>query len=190
MKEAFLRLWFGFWIWAIYAGRLRRPLNRLQRWINREGAAPTRQLADLKTPNDVRQRLMDFEWRRDETRIGGLAVPLDYVSDPMVVEARLHNRAVRDGDCDDAHHYAAVQLSRMKGVSKALHVTIGYPGGGHMACVYEFENSWYLMNYDRVHALPDGPQQAEAILMRWAGHEGKEPRWFVFETPQLERTQP
>ena len=189
MGEWFLRGWFGFWIWVLYALRLRRPLNNLQRWIVAESKRPRLPLEPMRVPGDLRARLADFNWRKDGTRIGGLFIPLDYVSHPEVTEARLQNGEKADGDCDDAHHYAAVQLETMIGVDEVLHVSVGYPGGGHMACVYLFQDRWWLLNYGKIIAI-GGPLEAGPELMSWADHAGKRPRWLLFETTDFRRVKP
>lgn len=187
------RAWFGFWIWALYALRLRRPLNNLQRWIAGERKAPRAELARLLHPADLVEHFRGYDWRPDGTRIGGIFLPLDYVSAPEVTEARLRDASRADGDCDDAHHLAAVYLERMIGVERAYHVTIGYRGGGHLACVYRFRGAWYLLNYDRIHLL-DRLDDVEAVLLRWAtrakGIDVGPARWLVFETTDFQRVRP
>lgn len=182
-----IRRWYRFWIWVLYLGGLRGWLNDRQRALARDDRTPKKPLVELLHPSDLQQHLADFDWRKDGTRVGGFFFPMDYVSHSQVFEARLADGKPYDGDCDDVHHYAAVQLLRMHGVDDALHVSIGYPGGGHMACVYLFRRKWWLLNYQKIHALPDGPQDAERVLMKWAGHEGKRARWLVFENTKLKR---
>lgn len=123
-----------------------------------------------------------------------MTFPIDYISDPRVFEARLRTRNAGDGDCDDFHHYAACQLERMVDVTAAYLVSIGYRGGGHMACVYRFRDQWILMNYQRLHPLGH-PNDACKVLLEWAERQnvtGKPLRWrwFLFEDTNLRRVEP
>lgn len=174
----------------LYACRLRRPLNSLQRWIAGDHKAKSTSLRWCSSPADVRNILDRFDWRKDGTRIGGIFFPLDFVSKATVTQARLYNKHAVDGDCDDAHHYAAMQLLRMVDVDEVYHVTIGYPGGGHLACVYSYRGNWWLMNYGTVTKLVDGLESVADVLMAWADHPGKKPRWLVFETVDFHRVYP
>lgn len=185
------RAWFGFWIWLFYALRLRRPWNSVVRWAL-ERNAPRESLAAVRSPGDVALALSGWRWRRDGTRVGGLFVPIDYVSHPEVVQARLLSGESTDGDCDDAHHYAAVQLARCWGVGRVLHISIGYKDGGHLAVVYEYRDCWWLLNYGRVTQLVGGPNSAVGPLLRWAQRpEDERPRWLYFEDPTtLRRVRP
>ena len=189
-----IRAWYWFWIGVLYGLRLRRPLNSLQRRLQKERSEARLPLADLRTLDGLRAHLKPFDYRKDGSRIAGFFFPMDYVSDPEVFEARLRSGAVADGDCDDFAHYAATQLKRMG--HDAYHVTIGYQGGGHVACVYrgKGDGTWYLMNYQTVTYL-EHPQDAEEHLLKWATarrtrkHEKgtAKSRWLVFEDTNLKR---
>lgn len=184
-----LRLWYGFWIWLLFALRLRKPFNDLQRRLAGEHKAPRKPLAEVSHPGELREHLKGFDWRRDTFNVGKFRVFADFVSHPQVFEARLADPDTEDGDCDDFGHYAATQLLKMEHVSQAYAVSVGYPGGGHIACVYEFRDVWYLMNYFEITRMDD-PLAAGALLMKWAGHTGKKPRWLFFEDVDLKRVRP
>lgn len=181
-----IRAWYAFWLWLAYATGFRWRWNALLRRVL-DGGAYREPLATLKHPPALAHHLRRWAWRRDGGRIGGLFIPIDYVSHPEVTEGRISSHLHADGDCDDAHHYAAVQLSQMPRVDVAVCVSIGYPGGGHMACVYRYLGEWWLLDYGRITLLADGLDSVEGVLMASRGHAGKRPRWLVYEDIGLQR---
>lgn len=191
-----VRAWYSFWIWLLYATRLRRPLNTLQRRLAGEGNAPVAPVMFADHPGTLREVLATKQWRQDGIRLGGflgLFIPLDYVSRPAVTQARLNSRAVPDGDCDDLVHWAAVILKRMRDVGEVYHVSIGYRGGAHVACVYQFQGRWWLLNYGEITALQN-PRDAKRVLLEWAarvkGGAVGSGQWLVFETTDFVRVRP
>jgi hypothetical protein len=194
MGETLLRAWYGWWIFWLYALRLRKPLNELQRRLAGElHRAPRTALAEIDHPGGVREVLARKQWRADGVSLGGLFIPLDYISDAEVTQARLDSDREADGDCDDLHHWAARVLERMADVSAVYHVSIGYRGGGHVATVYRFRDRWWLLNYGVVLPL-HAPADARGLLLKWAsrvrGYDVGPGRWLVFETTDLERVKP
>lgn len=182
-----IRAWYRFLVWALFALRLRRPLNNLQRWLAGEHKAQRLPLASLYSVAGLLNHLDGFEYRKD--RIGGIAA--DWVTDPEVFEARLATPGA-DDDCDGYHHYCAVQLGKMLEIDCAYHVSIGYKGGGHIACVYRDDTGrWWLLNYQTRTALVS-PYDAEDVLLEWASRGGsrdvgERAKWFFFEDTELRR---
>jgi len=175
-----IRLWFGFWIRLVYLLRLRNIINVFQRWL-KERKAEKSHLRDFDSPeNMVNYARTFFDWRRDETRVGGIVFPLDWISHPEVFERRLEKRENLDGDCDDYAAYCCAHLKKM-GIDAWL-CSVGYPGGGHTVCCYEHNGKKYLINYklQEIQDFNDVPQ----IIAEWGTRKnGKEPKvyWYLFE---------
>lgn len=181
-STTFKRVWFSFWIHLAYLLRLRRPFNSFQRWWKERGAEKSPLfLADH--PLDVLRFAKEhkFEWREDATRIGGWTVPLDWVSDPRVFQARLEKDPFPegDGDCDDYHYWFATCVSKIPGVGRVVLCSSGFRKGGHTTCAYEWEGGWWLVNYEV--SRIDDPNDIPRIVAEWARGEGAESLWHVFE---------
>lgn len=167
-----------------YALRLRWPFIWLQRLLKGELSAPREPLpTHLKTPEEIylyaKQR---FKYRKDEARLGKWIVPMDWVTDPEVMQHRLNNPDDRDGDCDDIHFWAARMLQDCPGVSRVYLCSSGFVGGAHTTCVYRYNDAWYHLDY-RIYTLAN-PNSAP---MRVASRYTRPPNavkvtFSVFET--------
>lgn len=176
--------WFSFWISLAFALRLRGASILLQRWLKKEHKAKRAELLRAANPADIRQYALDhkYTWRKDATRVGGIMIPLDWVSEPEVFQARLEDAHPSDGDCDDYHFWFASCLKLIPSVDEVLLVSVGYPGGGHTVCAYRQGEQKYLVNYgiqpiDSFDAIP-------SVIARWGVDDGKEPDvlWYAFES--------
>lgn len=178
------KLWFAFWIRVAYVLHLRGPAVKLQRWLKREHRARRSELIKAQSPADIRQYAVDndYEWRKDETRVGGWMMPLDWVTEPEVFQARLEDSVPKDGDCDDYHFWFASCLKEVESVDEVIMLSVGYPGGGHTVCVYRQGTEWYLVNY-KIQPIP-GPMDAPKIIAEWGTDAPKTPEvlWYVFES--------
>lgn len=173
--------WYGFWIRLAFLLRLRGLSVRLQRWLKRETKAPRAPLESFPRPEAIEEYVSSrFEYRDDETRIGGWTVPLDWVTDPEVFQARLDSDEKRDGDCDDFAFWVANVLLDVPGVEVVYLVSAGFPGGGHTFCVYRYHGGWFLFDY-RISELRNPNDAPERIAHRYFG-EGTEVYWYAFET--------
>jgi len=146
-------LWWAFWIRVYFFGgalgvNLRRIVNGLQRLLNREPWWPRAPLPLFATPGDVEDYIRGrFAWRKDGTRLGGLFLPLDYVTHPEVFQAQLETEGGVDGDCDDHHFWVATVLQTVPGVAWAHTLSCVWKGGGHTTCLYEHNGVIRLFNY-------------------------------------------
>lgn len=175
--------WYGFWIRIAYALRLRGFVVRIQRRIKGERKAPREALPQFATPEDLETYIRArFEYRRDQTRVGGFMLPLDWVTHEEVFHARLLDPELPDGDCDDYAFFVARALLLISGVSDVLLLSSGYKGGGHTTCVYRYKSNWYLFNYKI--QLIDDPNNAPQLVSNWGSRRDARPaktNFYVFE---------
>ena len=168
-----MRRWWGFWIRVFFWTKLRVIVNGGQRLWKREPWADRSDLLRFDTPQEletyVRAR---FKWRADATRVLGLLIPIDYVTNPRVVQSRLDQEGGGDGDCDDHHFWTASVLQLIPGVSWAHPLSCVWKGGGHTTCLYEYKGLIYLFNY-RIGLMIEAPsvklaaQLAAQEVLKW-----------------------
>jgi hypothetical protein len=147
---------------------------------------PRSRLFEGKTPNEIRDYATSngYKWRRDETRVGGWLMPLDWVTHPEVFQAKLEQSPYPggDGDCDDYHNWFAACLSKLPSVQRVYIVSSGYPGGGHTTCCFKQNGAWYHVNYN---IAPIGdPNKIPQIVADWGDRKhkkGNEVTFYVFE---------
>lgn len=181
--------WYGFWLRVAFALKLRRPFNRFQRWLKNEHKAPRKALPSFEDIFDVDRyaRKQKYTWREDATRIGGLMLPLDYISEPEVFQAKLELPISPDGDgdCDDRHFWAAHCYKRIKGVEDVVLCSSGFKGGGHTTCAVLFNGQWYHDNYGLEPI--DDPNDIPMLVAMWGTKAGKpvEVTFYVFEDVEL-----
>jgi hypothetical protein len=182
--------WYGFWVRIAYALRLRRGANRLQRWLKGEPKAPRKALPLFSAVEDVDRyaRKQRYKWRTDASRVGGILLPLDWISDPEVFQARLEQPSPSgdgDGDCDDRHFWAAHCYARIEGVQNVMLCSTGFAGGGHTTCAFLLNGQWYHDNYGL--SPIDDPNDIPQIVARRHTPEGKKVRviFYVFEDLEL-----
>lgn len=144
--------WFSFWLRVFYGLRLRGPVTKFFRWVTGEHTAPRKELYHLPTPEAARDYVMDrFQYRQDELKLRkfNLVIPVDWVSEPEVFQARLESKEKTDGDCDDIHMWAAVMLSSMKEVTRLYLLSSGFKGGAHTTVVFQRKDgSWWHFDYN------------------------------------------
>lgn len=175
--------WYSFWIRLAYFLRLRGVFNNLQRWLKGEHDAPRSPLLRFDTPDELRRYVHErFVYRLDQARVGGIAFPLDWITEAEVFQARLENRSNIDGDCDDYHNWFARCLQTMTGVSKVYLLSLGYVGGGHTVCVYKYGKNWFLCDY-KIYPLND-PNNApmKVAARRTKDKDDPSVSFFVFES--------
>lgn len=202
---------FGILLGYVFGGFPRRAANWLQRRGNGEHKAERRPLPTsaeyegtrLETPEQLEAYAQKhFKYRRDSGRLGGFVYPLDYVTEPEVFQARLESGAVRDGDCDDYHHWFARCLEQLENPpTEVLALSSGFRRakgatdadgnklprqGGHTTCVYLQGGNWYHVNY-RIR-LVENPNDAPRLVAEKHG-DPSDPRvpWYVFETTSFRR---
>ncbi|MHA1572984.1 MAG: hypothetical protein ACTSX8_03235 [Alphaproteobacteria bacterium] len=177
----FKQRWYRFWLQAAYALHLRWPATLVQRWIKGELNAPKAKLKIFDTPQGVVDYAQSrFHYRADTGRVGGLVFPLDWVTHPEVFQARLDDKTVADGDCDDYHYWAANVLSLIEGVDRVYLLSSGYPGGAHATVVLRYRGRWMLLDY-RLHDIAD-PNVAPIKVAKIHAHGSTEVPWYVFES--------
>jgi hypothetical protein len=182
--------WFSFWINVAFLLRLRWPAVKWQRWLKKEHKAKRSKLITAETPEDIRQYALDnkYKWRPDQVRVAGKFLPLDWVTDPEVFQARLEDEVPKDGDCDDYHFWFASVLETLDSVDEVIMASVGYPGGGHTVCGFLRHGKKYLVNYkiQEIDNFDDIPQ----IIAEWGTDAPKEPAvlWYVFESMEKKWT--
>lgn len=182
----FIRWWYSFWIKLAYKLGLRRWANNRQRALTGENKDQrVDKLLEVATPGEIRAyaKHHNYKWRKDATRIGGKAWPLDWVSEPEVFQWRLEQDPFPegDGDCDDYHAWYAACLTKVPNVDKVILCSTGYPGGGHTTCAFKYKGDWFHVNYSV--AKINDPNDIPRIVAEWGTDAPKEPKvlWYVFE---------
>lgn len=164
---------------AFYWLKLRVLLINIQRVLTGENTRRRTVLPSFNKPIDIERYINSkFKYRLDTIKILNKTIPLDWVSEPEVFQAKLINVKDYDGDCDDYHYWVATCLSRTAGVSDVMMVSIVWAGGGHTVCVYSYEKEWYLFNY-RIFRI-DSPNDVPSLVLERHAPES-EIRFYVFE---------
>lgn len=182
--------WFGFWIRIAYWLNLRKLVCYFWRWWFRENQH--RPLPSFTTPEELQQYLMNrFQYRYDQLEANFVGrhfvFPIDWVSDPEAFQARLEDPTIKDGDCDDAHMWAAAILSQMGGVAEVHLLSSGFRGGGHVTVVFIHFGRWRHLDY-RLYEI-DNPNDAPmAVAERYT--KGDQPREVTFWVYELVRNWP
>jgi len=178
--------WFSFWLRVFYGLRLRGPVTKFFRWLTGESTAPRKGLYHLPTPEAALDYVMDrFRYRADEIRLRkcNIAIPVDWVSDPEVFQARLEANEKDHGDCDDIHMWAAVMLSSMREVTKVYLLSSGFQGGAHTTAVFQrMDGSWWHFDYN-LYRLQDPNEAPLRVAERYtAQYVPVRVTFYVFET--------
>ena len=175
----------GFLLQLVYFLHLRGPANDFQRWLKREHKLPRVPLLVADSPRAIVAYAKEhgYIWRKDATRVGGLLLPLDWVTHPEVFQAKLEQDPYPggDGDCDDYHNWVAACLRKIPTVEKVYVVSSGYKGGGHTTCCYKQYGEWFHVNY-QINAIKD-PNDIPEIVAKWGTDEGDKVKvtFYVFE---------
>lgn len=171
--------WFWFWISLAYLLRLRGVANAVQRWVAAEHRAPRSELRSFESPEQlVAYARPRFRWRLDSGRLGGWALPLDWITSPEVFQHRLEQDDVGHGDCDDYHYWAAVLIAEMDDVDVVYLLSSGLPRGGHTTAVFRRADRWWHLDYG-LYPIDD-PNDAPAKVARRYADVDTVP-WYVFE---------
>jgi hypothetical protein len=176
--------WFGFWIRIAYWLNLRKLVCYFWRsWFKENQRRP---LPMFTTPEELQQYMMSrFQYRYDRLEASFMGrrflFPIDWVSDPEVFQARIEDPAIKDGDCDDIHMWAAAILSRMPGIEKVYLLSSGFQGGGHATVVFFAAGHWRHLDYNLYELL--NPNAAmDGVVQRYTkGDRPKEVTFWVFE---------
>jgi hypothetical protein len=175
--------------------RLQRIFNALQRLLKEEWRMPRMELPLFESPWEIQEyATARFEWRPDEMKVGKHKMPLDWITNPKIVQYKLDSGLVGDGDCDDIHNWWAACLRKLMGFwSKTVKrpqavftLSVVWKGGGHTTCVFNMWGVTYLVDY-RIKVCPTKVNVTEwlvkTILETHA--EGAPLRYFVFQDEKL-----
>lgn len=170
---------------------LRRPAIWIVREISGENGQPQKALPAFTTLADITDYARDrFVYRIDSIGLFGHALKLDWITDPLVFQAKLNEAITPDGDCDDYHAWVCACALRVPHVKRASLLTAIYATGGHAVSLIEFDDgSLTMINY-QTHTPVLSVKHAANLVAKWGTRDAQATakRWLVEDWPSLKLT--
>ena len=178
MTTTLLVRWYGFWLRVAFTLGLRKLTCKFMRRWKGEHKEKRTPVMLFESPEAIAAYISHYFQYRHDTIVLLLnkrryVFPVDWVTDPEVMQTRLENCLVEDGDCDDIHFWAARALCTVPGVSEIYLLSSGFNGGAHATTVFKYFGEWKHIDY-RLYDLHGDPMQATIDVALRCTKEGRE----------------